>query len=203
MERMPLEELACPKCGAPMPPEAIGRTTACRFCHATVVPAPRVVVERVVEHVVTRDPDAPSGPRCPRCSKVLLDVRSGAKVVSMCERCGGVWVDRETADYLSRVNDPDLETAVRRAVGVVVCIPPDVRQATVFCPVCNEQTARVDIPGSVNCMDRCAEHGIWFDRDELEMFVKSHTEARAGDVTPDDLPLQEGFFARLFRSIRG
>lgn len=190
-----------------MPPEAAGQPMTCRFCHATVVPAPRVVVdrviERVVEHVVTRDPEAPSGPRCPRCSRVLVDVRSGAKVVSICERCGGVWVDHGTAEHLSRVNDPDLELAVRRAVGIVVSVPPNVRQASVFCPVCEKQATRTEIAGTVNCIDRCDEHGVWFDRDELEMFVKSHTDARAGEVAADDVPMQEGFFARLFRAVRG
>jgi hypothetical protein len=108
-------------------------------------------------------------------------------------------VDRETADYLSRVSDPDLEVAVRRAVGIVRSLGHAARQASVFCPVCGKQATRVDIPGTVNCLDRCDEHGAWFDRDELEMFMKSQFEERAGDVSADDLPVEGGFFSRLFR----
>lgn len=127
-------------------------------------------------------------------------MRSGAKVVSVCERCGGVWVDTDTADYLTRVSDPALETEVRRAIGVVVSVSPAARQASVLCPVCEGETTRMEIAGTVNCIDRCAEHGTWFDRDELEMFVKAQTDTRAGDVRPADIPMEQGFFSRIFRA---
>ena len=101
------------------------------------------------------------------------------------------------------MSDPDLETAVRRSVGVVVSIGAAARQSSVSCPVCEQPATRIDIPGTVNAFDRCADHGTWFDRDELEMFVESHHAARTGEVNEADVPMQEGFFTRLFRSLAG
>jgi Zn-finger nucleic acid-binding protein len=187
---MSVEELACPKCGGPIPIEDAGRRTTCRFCAATVVP----------KVLATKD-SQPTGPQCPRCAKPLVDVRSAAKVVRVCERCGGVWVDNETAGYLARVSDPDLETAVRRSIGMVVSLGSAARQASVACPVCEKQTTRIDIPGTVNAVDRCDDHGTWFDRDELELFVQSHRDARAGEVAQSDVPMQEGFFSRAFNAL--
>lgn len=200
-------ELSCPKCGGPLPAAAAHSVTTCPFCGASAAPAPRVV-ERVVERiVVAHDPEAAAGGlRCPRCARGLEEIRSAAKVVLGCARCGGIWVDAETADYLGRVSDPDLETAVRRAFGVVVSLPPRVRGASVSCPVCEQATRYVELENTGQGVDVCDVHGTWFDRDELALFVEKHRVQRAGDVDADDLRaagVGEGFFARIFRSLRG
>lgn len=163
---------------------------------------------RVIERIVVAQPEpgprATDGSRCPRCARVLENVRSGTKAVSVCTRCGGVWVDKETTDYLVRVSDPDLELAVRRAVGVVTGPPAGTRQRAVSCPVCSSPARRVEIANTVNGVDVCDAHGTWFDRDELEMFVKSHADARAGDIDGDDLRaagVNDGFFSKVFRAI--
>lgn len=137
---------------------------------------------------------------------MLESVRSGAKVVSVCTRCGGVWVDKETTDYLTRVNDPDLELAVRCAIGIVTGPPLGTRQVSVSCPVCSEPARRVEIANTVNGVDVCDVHGTWFDRDELEMFVKSRTDERAGELSGDDLRaagVEGGFFSNVLRSLFG
>lgn len=203
------QKLACPTCGAPLPADAEHRATTCPFCGAVAAPAPRVI-ERVVERIVVAQAEASSpstgGPCCPRCARVLEDVRSGAKVVGVCTRCGGVWIDRETTDYLTRVSDPDLELAVRRAVGIITGPPMGTRQVALSCPVCADATRRVEIANTVNGVDVCDAHGTWFDRDELEMFVKSHVDARAGEIDGDDLRaagVEGGFFSKVFRSLFG
>lgn len=200
--------LVCPACGAPSPAEAAHQPTTCRFCGATRVPVPREV-ERVVEKVVVVGGPGPEpeGPGCPRCSRALEAVRSGARGVSVCTRCGGVWVDKDTADYLARVSDPDLEVAVRRSVGVVISVAPAQRVATVFCPVCDQATRHVDLPNTGQGIDVCDAHGTWFDRDELTLFVEGARDARAGEISGDDLGSagvpQAGFFSRVFRALLG
>jgi len=199
--------IACPKCGGPLDEDANANVTTCRFCGVAVAPAPREV-ERVVERIVVVPGQANAAGdanalRCPRCGHALEGVRSAAKTVDVCTRCGGVWVDAETSDYLARVSDPDLETAVRRAIGVVMSVPPNVRQMAVSCPVCGQATRRIEIPNTVNCIDRCEAHGTWFDRDELRMFVEAQRDARAGDVSEADIPVEKGFFTRVFGSLFG
>lgn len=179
--------LDCEKCGGPLPAEAATRPTTCPFCGAHAAPAPREVeriVERVVERVVT---EAEAGrPRCPRCDRALEDVRSAARVVGVCGRCGGAWVDKDTAEHLARVDDHALALAVRRAVAIVVSIPLREKHATVACPVCRSQTRRVEIDGTVHVIDVCDEHGTWFDCDELTAFVEVYADRRAGEITDAD-----------------
>jgi Zn-finger nucleic acid-binding protein len=198
-------ELSCPSCGAPLPLEAAHSATTCPFCGATAAPAPRVV-ERVVERiVVAHDPQAAAGGMaCPRCARALEEVRSGARSALTCTRCGGVWVDKETADYLMRVSDPDFETAVRRAVGVVISVPLRERLATISCPICAQAARFVDLEGTGQGVDVCDPHGVWFDHNEMSLFVEKHQAARAGEVSDSDLDaagIRQGFFSRLFRSV--
>lgn len=172
-----------------MPLEAAGQPTTCRFCGTTMVPRARAAAEGAAEE---------AGPHCPRCSTGLVDVRSGARVVAVCERCGGVWVDRDTADYLSRVDDPDLETAVRRALRASSPLPSSRRAASVFCPTCEKQMVREELAGSTERLDRCAEHGVWFDQDELEAYAGGQRGDVGGAAGGNGPPPQKGFFARLF-----
>lgn len=200
--------LECAKCGGPLPPEAADRPTSCPFCGAAALPAPRVVervvVERVVERVVVPADEA-SRTLCPRCNRPLDDVRTAARVASVCARCGGAWVDKATSEHLARVDDVELATAVRRAAGVVMTVPLREKRATVFCPVCEVQTRRVEIDGTVHVIDVCDEHGTWFDCDELTAFVEHYTERRAGEISEDDLDAAgvggRSFLSRVFGAL--
>lgn len=116
-------------------------------------------------------------------------------------------MDKDTAEYLARVSDPDLETAVRRAFGVLVSLSPHARRASVSCPVCEQATRYVELDGTGQGVDVCDAHGTWFDRDELELYVEKHTAARAGEVSDEDRSAAGvpagGFLARIFGSVFG
>ena len=102
------------------------------------------------------------------------------------------------------MSDPDLETAVRRSVGVVLTLPPQTRRASVSCPICEQATRYVELENTGQGVDVCDAHGTWFDRDELSLYVEKHTAARAGDVSLDDVPgASGGFFTRVFQSLFG
>lgn len=79
------------------------------------------------------------------------------------------------------------------------------RRATVFCPVCKEQTRRVSVPGTRHDVDVCDAHGTWFDCDEMAAFAESFKERRAGEITDEDLEgagvPSNGFVSRVFRAL--
>lgn len=195
----------CATCGGQLPSEASEGAAVCRFCGAVAVPRAREAGEREASRAAA---EVGGALRCPRCDRAFEPLRAGAKHLSVCERCGGLWVDAETAAYLERVRDHELETAVRRAVAVVVALPPRVRTATVMCPVCGEATHRRAIEGTGQSVDVCTAHGTWFDHDELALFVEQASAERAGDVSADDRAEAgltgggAGFFGRIFRALR-
>jgi Zn-finger nucleic acid-binding protein len=200
-----MNELRCARCGAPLPPSSARAAATCTYCGATSAPPPRVV-ERVVERVVVATAQEPDGAtmRCPRCADGLREARSGDAVVRACRACGGVWLEAATVERLMRARDPELETAARRLVGVVLMPVPN-RHARISCPACGATMRRVEVPETVHSIDVCDPHGTWFDRDELPIFVSAFAEARAGEVTDDDLDaagVGGGFFTSLFRKLR-
>jgi Zn-finger nucleic acid-binding protein len=195
-------EITCPRCGAPVLAPEVHRPTTCPFCHATV--AEPEVVERVVQRVVVA-PGEPkdSGLRCPRCGGVFHEVRVGKAVLCGCTRCAGIWIDNPTVAYVREHSDADIEAAARMLTRVVsISMSHEQRVAELSCPACSVRMQGQPIPSSIHNVDICAAHGTWFDRGELDMFVKTYREERVGTVSDDDLSdagIPGGFFSRLFR----
>src|SRR5258708_2150515 len=91
---------------------------------------------------------------CPRCHDAALDeVR--------CSRCGGAWISAATIDervaHAQHRRRPtlDWQPAHRDAIA---------------CPACAaamETLTLFEVP-----VDRCAAHGVWLDKDELEQIVQ-------------------------------
>jgi Zn-finger nucleic acid-binding protein/DNA-directed RNA polymerase subunit RPC12/RpoP len=206
-------DLACSRCGAPLPPDAASTVATCAYCGATAVPSPRVV-ERVVERILVAT--APLGAdgerRCPRCAEELREARSGEKVVRGCPRCGGMWIDNATVEQLSNAHDAELEDVARRLVPFVAHSPR--RSPEIACPECHGSMRRSRLADTMHAIDVCDAHGTWFDRDELSTFVRAFAEQRAGEIDDEDLAAAgvpghargsdsgDGFFTNLFSLLK-
>jgi Zn-finger nucleic acid-binding protein len=185
--------LTCARCGAPLPAHAAQSVATCTFCHATAAPAPRVV-EQIVQRVVVvaegvgEDGKATGSMRCPRCGGECREGRVKEAVLRGCTKCAGLWIDNGTVGRLRQHTDSDVESLARDLTRVIAMpMPLAQRTAQLSCPVCTKRLRRVEIPETPNAVDVCDEHGTWFDRDELAMFVRTFSEARAGELTEDDL----------------
>lgn len=99
--------------------------------------------------------------RCPRCAAGSL----GVGPLHRCSSCQGVWVDDKT---LRSHTGHDTGAAVRGSVAHRERLP---------CAACRapmEPLLLFDEP-----VDRCTEHGVWFDKHELEAVVERSRRARA------------------------
>jgi Zn-finger nucleic acid-binding protein len=174
--------LHCPDCGAPADPDA----RECPYCHARLatVACPHcfALVFVGMTHCPScgaeldrhEEPDDGPALACPRCAGALRTVSLGATRVRECEGCGGLWVDNRTflALCADRGTPPPLPPergapTVSRAAGGV-----DTRVKYLRCPVCRALLDRVNfarVSGVV--VDVCAEHGTWFDRNELHRII--------------------------------
>jgi Zn-finger nucleic acid-binding protein len=190
-------------------------TMSCPFCNATVAPPPDVVeVERVVQRVVVVEGEGSAMMRCPRCGGSCREghARDGT-VLRGCSQCAGLWIDNATVARLRDYSDGDIEGVARDLTRIVAMpMPREQRLAELSCPTCAKPMRRIAIPETIHSVDVCSDHGTWFDRDELSMFVRTFAEARAGTVTDDDLaaagipgaqtkPGGGGFFTDLFASL--
>jgi Zn-finger nucleic acid-binding protein len=93
--------------------------------------------------------------KCPRCSADLVDAGS----VRGCAACGGQWVPAQVLQDMA-VNMQIVAKPIR------LRWQRDAKPKQVLrCPTCGEpmETWKLyEVP-----IDRCATHGLWFDRDEL------------------------------------
>lgn len=94
--------------------------------------------------------------KCPRCAVELQDARS----VRGCPACGGLFVQEGVlTEMVQRMLPPG--PLVRLQLELLAHADPPLG-----CPACGdtmEQSKLLQVP-----IERCAKHGVWFDRDELE-----------------------------------
>jgi Zn-finger nucleic acid-binding protein len=137
----------------------------------------------------------------------MLNERCGETIFHGCERCGGVFLDPTAVTHAENVNDEDLVNTARRIVGAVLRGRPDL-SLQVSCPVCQQPMRRSPILGGSR-VDVCDAHGTWFDRGELGELVQAHMEARAGEISEEDLKAagvsggtsKSSFFGDLFATL--
>jgi len=81
-------------------------------------------------------------------------------------QCGGLWLDfRATGKVLSSMHAGALELADQAASSARAAV--DTTTAGLACPVCLKALSRMHVGGTSVEVDRCNDHGTWFDRNEL------------------------------------
>jgi len=114
---------------------------------------------------------------CPRCAVDLVDAGS----VRACTNCQGMWL---AADVLTEM----VATMQPEPRWVELDFEPDPR-APLACPTCVKPMATWSLLGVP--IDRCDDHGIWFDHDELEQVLRTSAEPAAPIDVPQPEPADE------------
>ena len=125
---------------------------------------------------------------CPRCREPLVAFELDGVEIDRCLACGGTWLDAGELEWIAEragVDPGPMTEALRAGRGRG-------KRTNLKCPRCGRRMRQV-IVGQEQAveLDRCRhEHGLWFDRDELEKVVASFAEGEAGAVAR--------FFADLY-----
>jgi Zn-finger nucleic acid-binding protein len=198
-------KIACPECGAPLPPEAATRAVVCGQCHHTSAPAASaapavqtVVVERVI---VAQAPGAP-GERggagtasCPRCKAALFATTVHEVTLLGCGLCGGIFLDNDGSTYVTRRADPEIARLADRAATHGAGRPLDERGEHLCCPVCAATMSRARV-GGID-LDVCVAHGTWFDRGELHRVIDAYAEGRESSASRASRQQSEAMMAQF------
>lgn len=175
------EALTCQYCGADFTLHERDLRTICPCCLARVSDRARYCHYCATPIL----PEGRAGSRtehsCPACEgQHRLHSRSlGQPPVSVleCSRCAGLWLSQEAFQVVA-------DRA--REAAVALADPPAGRQAsgasrpssegrTLYrrCPVCGERMHRRNHGGKDGAIiDRCKDHGFWFDAEELERILR-------------------------------
>ena len=123
--------------------------------------------------------------QCPVCDAPLEEAGS----TSRCRRCEGAWVGEEA-----------LVAILEQRASTLVELPWRARTGdkTRPCASCRAEMQTVDL-GKVQ-LDRCPDHGVWFDADELVGLLREakHFAKETSSAEP-----REGLLRRLAKLFRG
>ena len=108
---------------------------------------------------------------CPRCRTPLDSHVASRLTLHGCPSCGGVWLDAEASHKVVEAIDPDV-IAAADAEGQAARVRANV-DAAAPCPVCQRALDRMPIEQARVVVDACREHGVWFDRDELQTVMRA------------------------------
>lgn len=102
--------------------------------------------------------------QCPRCSVPLAP---GLPHTQICAQCEGVWVDKGALSQLVQASPEEIANSP--LAGTLEANHQEVPLADLVpCPVCSATMTRyVYCADSGITLDRCPQHGIWFDDGEL------------------------------------
>ena len=124
---------------------------------------------------------------CPACSSLMPPRQVGGVAVNECLSCHGLWAPGESFDLLvSRA----LEARQQASPAELHALKPRVtgsnpaRQGVQYrnCPECERHMARRNYrKKSGIIIDRCTEHGVWLDADELEQIAGFILSGAAGE----------------------
>jgi Zn-finger nucleic acid-binding protein len=173
------QTLHCPTCGASL----ASTETSCRYCGsrlATIVCAKcfgmMFVGSKFCPHCGARaEQPIDIGPAldCPDCKTPMTHILLRHMPLQECQKCFGLWVDTRSFERIcadrERSADP-LTGALGDKRRPPKMVPQSVRYRP--CPQCGQLMNRFNFGRTSGIViDKCAAHGIWFDRDELRRII--------------------------------
>lgn len=128
-------------------------------------------------------------PSCPSCHVEL----STAGRTERCAKCDGAWIHEDV-----------LVGMLQETASAMVQLPwqprTSEREQPRPCAVCGKPMAPVSLGGVA--LDRCTEHGVWFDHAELAAVLKHAKEFKA-EPAPGSGEERHGLLAVLARLFGG
>jgi len=177
--------LACPVCGAPVPPtnhtcehcrtQLLVR--ACPRCFARVFHGARHCSHCGAETAApaAADPDGnATARRCPRCDQHLIGRLVSDVLLDECDGCGGVFVDAAALERILKERRQARADALLGAIPRAELAPPSGDGPVyVKCPDCSTlMNRRAFARGAGVVVDVCRQHGTWFDAGELPRVIE-------------------------------
>jgi Zn-finger nucleic acid-binding protein len=173
--------LNCPTCGASISSDQ----TRCRYCgtRLATISCPNCfgmmfLGSKFCPHCGAKA-EAPvdEGPAlsCPNCDVIMKRIMLKQTPLQECQKCLGLWVDATSFDRVC---------ADRERQADVLALSPDEQRAALEphlapgpvkyrpCPRCGQLMNRFNFAHTSGVIvDKCAAHGVWFDRDELRRII--------------------------------
>lgn len=182
----------CRYCGSELSAVDREETTLCPVCAVRLPNDSKHCKGCGVELRGSSLPPLPKDGQCPRCKgRLRVHLLPEAELIECAGECGGLWCGRDTFEKLQATARHAAYTGQVVAPEHVMQRPsvaPDSSQpAYIACLTCDDLMQRrmfkYENRQSGVVLDVCRNHGLWFDRGELESslaFVRSHLRTGTG-----------------------
>jgi len=126
---------------------------------------------------------------CPACRTEMFVLEFERIELDYCPECKGVWLDAGELELLAQIADAVPDKLQAALSGGAASGSSQGRKRR--CPRCRKKLEEIVTAGEQPLtLDRCpAEHGIWFDQNELKTLIQ------AAGADPDNVVIR--FFSRL------
>ena len=133
--------------------------------------------------------------KCLTCpGDLVTDFNEGVEV-DLCESCGGCWLDSGELKQIVDIRENTFnaeEVSLVRGINEQVFHDKEDKQKELACPKCGELMNRFNYASTTGILiDKCSEHGIWFDQNELEhvQICVEEWEKKAGEDNAKYAPI--------------
>ena len=105
---------------------------------------------------------------CPVCNDPMLILELNQVEIDSCFKSGGIWLDGGELEMLIQ-NETERKNLLNSFK-----VRNDVKEKKHKCPACRKKMLKVKAGNTDIIIDKCpSEHGIWFDKGELEKILHS------------------------------
>ena len=133
--------------------------------------------------------------KCPKCSSTLDDKILGSTIYDRCNKCGGLWFDKDELYQIKKEKDWfDVDTSIENA-------NLKIKKGDSECPRCSKplHTIKYEHETSIE-IDICPKcQGIWLDAGGLQAIHKANETwlEKIKDKTEKELVAVELFFIKI------
>ena len=115
---------------------------------------------------------------CPVCKEPLIVLELDQIEIDYCANCGGIWLDSGELELL-------LESKTERE-KLMASFKEDTasKEKSYSCPICGKRMSKILVGDNEQVLvDKCRnDHGIWFDKGELNSVIENASENKESKV---------------------
>ena len=115
---------------------------------------------------------------CPVCNVPIVVLELDQVEIDYCANCGGIWLDSGELELL-------LESKTERE-KLMASFKEDTtsKEKRYSCPICGKRMRKVLVGENEQVLvDKCSkDHGIWFDKGELNSIIENASKNKEGKV---------------------
>ncbi|MEJ2104191.1 MAG: zf-TFIIB domain-containing protein [Ignavibacteriaceae bacterium] len=115
---------------------------------------------------------------CPVCKEPMVVLELDQVEIDFCANCGGIWLDLGELELLleSKTEREKLMSSFKEDTST--------KEKSYPCPICGKRMSKILVGENEKVLvDKCRkEHGIWFDKGELNSVIENASENKGSKV---------------------